>query len=424
MDLLKTLGDKSFAEVKLFLKEHKFSVKESELHPTLYLITYHNLHGVDWSQPWTIQCRGTVLQKGTNRIVCYPFDKFFNSGERYAVDLDWSTAQVQEKVDGSLIKVYYHDHPGVGWVVASNGTIDAKEAPVSSGSQSFFDLFLEALKGTWEANGEEAESQMTQFQIMDIFQSHLDPQYTYLFEMLHPISQVVVPVERPMLYHLATRDMQSFREIDHVSIPGIPKPRKFPFLSSLEGCKSHLLQTYLTSNDGEGFVVCDASFRRLKIKSEAYFLMHSKKSVKPNLVLTVLDGESSEILAYFPHLKEELDRTASILDQIKTDFSDSCEAIRNLAHSHHHYSLPQSDPDSERLLKKNIFLTLSGNKRFSRVKHIALDWSKKEIFQQPKLDGVIAADDKDAFLDQWMRRESEGKIPVLIAAYILESEKK
>jgi hypothetical protein len=57
------------------------------------------------------------------RVVCYPYNKFFNFGEPYAVtDIDWSSAVVYEKYDGSLATLYHYKGE---WMVASSGVPDA-----------------------------------------------------------------------------------------------------------------------------------------------------------------------------------------------------------------------------------------------------------------------------------------------------------
>jgi tRNA splicing ligase len=50
------------------------------------------------------ECRGLILDESANwRIVAFPYTKFFNYGEEHAASIDWSTACVQEKLDGSLM---------------------------------------------------------------------------------------------------------------------------------------------------------------------------------------------------------------------------------------------------------------------------------------------------------------------------------
>ena len=57
---------------------------------------------------------------GRAQYVCRPFDKFFNVGEVNAADIDWSTAQVREKVDGSLMKIWFDNGD---WHLSTNGTL-------------------------------------------------------------------------------------------------------------------------------------------------------------------------------------------------------------------------------------------------------------------------------------------------------------
>ena len=44
--------------------------------------------------------------------MCYPFSKFHNFGGFHAAKLDWTTAVFTEKLDGSLIKLYYLESEG------------------------------------------------------------------------------------------------------------------------------------------------------------------------------------------------------------------------------------------------------------------------------------------------------------------------
>lgn len=47
-----------------------------------------------------------------------PYKKFFNFGEDCAATIDWNTAKVQEKIDGSLISLYWYDD---SWHISSTG---------------------------------------------------------------------------------------------------------------------------------------------------------------------------------------------------------------------------------------------------------------------------------------------------------------
>lgn len=80
----------------------------------------------DFSNEVVRECRGLILN-AKFKPVCVPFFKFGNYGESYCPDIDWTSARVQEKVDGSLIKVWFYDGK---WRVSTNGTIDAYKSEI------------------------------------------------------------------------------------------------------------------------------------------------------------------------------------------------------------------------------------------------------------------------------------------------------
>ena len=63
----------------------------------------------DLSNPIVQECRGIIVRKDDNGkyiCVCRAMDKFFNWGESNAHSIEWDSAAIQEKIDGSLIKVW------------------------------------------------------------------------------------------------------------------------------------------------------------------------------------------------------------------------------------------------------------------------------------------------------------------------------
>ncbi len=60
-------------------------------------------------------------------VVCWPFDKFFNVQEQYAADIDWKDARVLEKIDGSMIKLFWYKD---AWRFATSSTCDAEDAAI------------------------------------------------------------------------------------------------------------------------------------------------------------------------------------------------------------------------------------------------------------------------------------------------------
>src|SRR5690606_13664662 len=181
-----------------------------------------------------------------------------------AVDIDWSTARVLEKLDGSLAKLWYHNG---GWHVSTNGTINAHNAelPMSivdpqTGYRidNYYDLFRLAL---WTADINYGE-----------FKSKLDTDYTYMFELVSPYNRVVIPYTETKLYHIGSRNNKTLKE-EELDI-GIEKPKEYS-LSTLEDC---LWATERMLFSEEGYVVVDNQYNRVKIKSPNYVAAHHLKN--------------------------------------------------------------------------------------------------------------------------------------------------
>jgi len=243
------------------------------------------------------EARGIILRLATWDIVCYPFDKFFNAGEKHADEIDWSSAEVQEKLDGSIMKVWFNKRTEQ-WVVSTNGMVDARDATFRQ-EKTFYDMFFEAAF----ASG--------------LKYDRLDKSHTYCFELLHPENTVVIPHPRPRLVHIGTRDIATLKELpeDHI---GVEKPTVFS-LHDLEACKDAAKALPATC---EGYVVVDRSYAarigRVKIKSPTYVALHhcaggaSSLGVEEAAAMVVLQGEESEVEAYKDQIKDLSTAVASV----------------------------------------------------------------------------------------------------------------
>src|SRR5262249_28873582 len=88
----------------------RFAVKavRSARNPDLVLLEYSQLDS-PFAEPIVRECRGLILDEARDwAVVSRSFDKFFNHGEPLAASIDWATATVQEKLDGSLCVAYHH----------------------------------------------------------------------------------------------------------------------------------------------------------------------------------------------------------------------------------------------------------------------------------------------------------------------------
>lgn len=98
---------------------------------SLFKYTTQCTHRRSWNKT-NLRCRGIVFDTITGKIICRPFDKFFNLGERpstkpkYVLSRAKKTAfRVTEKMDGSMLCIW---HCGDKWMTSTPGSIDSPQA--------------------------------------------------------------------------------------------------------------------------------------------------------------------------------------------------------------------------------------------------------------------------------------------------------
>ncbi len=264
----------------------------------------------DFNLPIVQEARGIIIDTDTLDVVCWPFRKFGNYGEYYCDEMDWRTARVQEKVDGSIVKLW--NYKGV-WHISSNKQIYATD-PLPSG-KCIRELFLEA-----------AEKQNLTYNV-------LKPDYTSIFELVGPTNKVVLSYPETAIYHIGTRHKSGTEFREDI---GIQKPREYP-IGTLDGC----LKAAKELNSGceasdlahEGFVVVDANWNRIKIKSPEYVLAHGLITgtlSTRKVVEMIREGEEEEFLAYCPDQKPFIEETRRKLTAVESSIQSACIHYMNL----------------------------------------------------------------------------------------------
>lgn len=275
-----------------------------------YVLFKYNQVDSDFNEEICRECRGLVIDKNTLEPAALSFYKFFNVQETFADKIDWDSARVLEKVDGSKMMVWFDKYLNK-WRVSTSSQLDAQNAPVGDFGFSFLDLFNRALLGHLFPN------------YVSLF-DYLSKNCCYTFELVSPESRVVVPYTKTTLYLIGVRDIESFEEIDPMSTElsrFIKTPKQFK-LNNLKDCLNKV--EHMGYNE-EGFVVVDKYWKRIKIKSPAYVAAHYLKNngvnSKYRMLRIIEKGEQSEFLGYFPeytdYMVEIEDRLTKVLDRIK-----------------------------------------------------------------------------------------------------------
>ena len=279
-------------QTQLFLRQHglaslceRFTLKATrhERFHNLVLLKYNQIFS-PMNEAVVQECRGLILDEADDWcVVSHPFDKFFNAGEPNAAAIDWTTARVFEKLDGSLMSLYFYDGQ---WQVASSGRPDASGQLGSRGismAQGFWEI--------WRDLGMELPP--------DSFAG-----WWFGFELMTPWNQVVVRHETPRIVCIGARDSSGIERWPHELTFNWPTVAAHA-LSSIEEVLHAVGQIH--PMNGEGFVVCDAQFARVKIKSPQYVALHHLRDQfsLAKLIDIVRSGEGDEFLAYFPDFRAQ-----------------------------------------------------------------------------------------------------------------------
>lgn len=247
------------------------------------------------------EARGLVLDEADSwRIVCYTFRKFFNAGEGHGDPLT-EPKHVYEKVDGTLIQVYYWEN---AWRTATTGRPDAsgEYSPLVPG-ETFHDLFQKVFTAK-------------KYRDLPSTLSHL----CFGFELATAYNRIVCRYDIERLPLLMVRNRVTGLELnpeqfvsDHNLNWELPKKYPVRSLPEIQVASQSLLPL-----EAEGYVVVgeprlDGSYTRLKVKSPAYVATaHLKEGCTPKKLLEIARcGECSELLTYFPEFKASYDTIAA-----------------------------------------------------------------------------------------------------------------
>jgi len=287
--------EKAIIDFKLKTKvyENKILLKYDQLvSPTLMAL------------PEMQDCRGLILDRNDFSVMSMAFRKFFNSEEGNAHKIDWSTAYVLEKLDGSMMQVYW-DKYQEKWFAATSGTAEGEGEVNNKMGTTFNELF-------WKTVSEKYNFNTTQ----------LNKDFCFVFELTTPYNIVVKPHGESSVALLTARNVKSLEEVSREELLNIGSVLNVPVVKSYDlnqGNIGALLRTFenMVWHD-EGYVVCDANFNRVKVKNPAYVAVHhlKGKSAEHNILTIVKSNEIEEFASTFPDRKAELYKLKENYDKL------------------------------------------------------------------------------------------------------------
>ena len=265
------------------------------------------------------ECRGIILRLDTWDVVACPFFKFFNAQEGPAAKIDWSSAKYLEKMDGSLLILYW-DCVTANWYFATRSMPEA-EGMCNALTCSFADLAQMALKE------------------MDIdfakWTEKLNKRYTYMFELTSPYNRVVVDYKKPQLTLIGVRDLDTLKELDAKPVAneiGVPHPMEFGF-ATLDDIIAVVNEWNAVEH--EGVVVVDKHFNRVKVKGINYVAFHgaisSINASDRNLMRLIMRGADDDLAPIMSDfLKEKTEKFKARYASLIKQFQNEWETVKHI----------------------------------------------------------------------------------------------
>lgn len=306
LNIQKYLKNNSIDKLK---EDFAIIVKQHPEFPNLYLFKYNQIDS-PFEEPIVQECRGIILDKDNNwKPVCMTYKKFFNYGETEAATIDWETAYCTEKIDGSLIQMFYYKN---AWRIATSGMPNA-DGGLNNFNMTFKELF-------WK--------------IWNKLKYKLP--YTkclcYAFELITPYNKVVVNYDKENIILHGVRNIETLDEIEAAPIAelnGWQCVKEYPFSGIneiLHWCKE------INPMKEEGYVIIDKHFNRIKIKSPQYVaLSHTKNNMSIKKIIDIIKtNECSEFLTYFPEYTEIYNKIKNVYDRFILKLIQQYQEIKHI----------------------------------------------------------------------------------------------
>lgn len=276
-----------------------------------HIILDYDMLNVNWDQPYGYVCRGLVLSAKNYEVLCFGLPKFFNFNEGRAESIDWDSAFIYEKLDGTMVNRWWS--PPLNKFVYTT----RRQLPQDISGNSVL-----TSNHTWEHLIEKA--------VRDLPLEKQSKDETWTIEVVSPINKVVVTYKETEAKVIAVRNNKTLNERDLSFLDSSFVAKRYSF-NSIDDCVD-----FANESSGkilEGFVVSDKDFNRVKIKGKGYLSLHHLKSSAGSslkaLISVVKNNEVSELVSAFPEysnalsqIKKEVDSWASRHEQVYDELKD------------------------------------------------------------------------------------------------------
>ena len=159
-----------------------------------------------------------------------------------------------------------------------------------------------------------------------------------MFELVSPLSRIVIPYETTDIYYLGCRNKFTDKEYPFFSKDiniGFTENIKTPKVYRMNSLSQVLTASADLPWDEEGYVVCDRLCNRVKIKSPKYVLAHyhlTNRAVSfKNFVQIVVQGEIEEFKQYaVQDTLATLNRAIEVVNRFRLECENAIKVVIEL----------------------------------------------------------------------------------------------
>lgn len=369
-------------EVQKYIQEFGWDALQAE--PLNIKIRFYEETGIavlNYSQiespknhPIVVECRSLILSYPQGEVVSRSFDRFYNYGEcpDFYTDFDINRAEVYEKEDGSLIKLYYCPQTG-RWEISTRSQAFAEGDHVLGGR--FRDWILKAMK-------------LTEEQFQHAMNRNVSKSITINCEYTGSDNRIVRQYTENSIVLLSVRNNQDY--FDYVELDR-DTSKKIQSDLYTAGMNIRLVKSYSLGSFEEiiqnardlpcleeGYVCYDpVSGKRVKIKNPSYTAIHHlRDNGTPSLkrvTALVLENDYDEYLVYFECDRHLFTPVIEEVEKFKSQISKTWEQVK-MIENQKEFALAVKDYSYSGILfiakrtKENpvhVFNNLTANKQLS-----------------------------------------------------------
>jgi len=286
------------------------------------LLIFNYDHGCIYEKAWddiTISARGLIVEEATGKVVARPWGKFWNLNEmpqtRYE-NLPEGPFTATDKVDGSLgIHFKWHGND----IIATRGSFESEMA-------------------VWG----------TEWFRKNVNASVMDPEWTYLFEIIYKENRIVISYDFEGLVLLGAINKETGEELPYeklvseASLMGVRVVGLMPQFGTLLELAEHVKNL---PGSKEGCVVTFSNGFKVKMKGEEYCRIHK-------LVCRMTP------LAFWEAYNVDEDRIPrEYLEGLPEEFRETCDYLRDFIEGdikRRHLELDKACREVEAALPENV----------------------------------------------------------------------